>query len=163
MFETAEQAYQTVLDTVGVFPRDHVEKRIIEETRTNTYTYSGYKSKKKGIIDIPSDAEGFYAYTEVAPLVDTDQDGMPDEWEIANGCNPNVADNNTMDGSGYTMLELYLDFAMTHKTPMDDGYQDHQGVQNTEYRVQTQKILRDGQLFIQRGEKIYTLQGLEIQ
>ena len=164
MFETAEQAYQTVLDTVGVFPRDHVEKRIIEETRTNTYTYSGYKSKKKGIIDIPSDAEGFYAYTEVAPLVDTDQDGMPDEWEIANGCNPNVADNNTMDESGYTMLELYLDHAMTHKTPMDDGYKpSEEGVESLELRVESVKILRDGQLFIQRGEKIYTLQGLEIQ
>ena len=64
--------------------------------------------------------------------------------------------------SGYTMLEMYLDYAMTHKAPMDDGYQP-QGIKNIEYRVQTQKILREGQLFIRRGEALYTVTGLEIK
>ena len=160
-FETAEEAYQTILDTVGVFPRDHVENRIIEETRTNSYTYSGSQSKKKGIIDIPSDAEGFYAYVSVAAETDTDLDGMPDSWEMANGCNPNIADNNTLHESGYTMLEMYLDYAITHKSPMDDGYQP-QGVEwptaNSQEPIAIKK-LRDGQLLIQRGEKIYTVDG----
>ena len=157
VFQTAEEAYQSVLDTVGAFPRDHVEKRLIEETRNNTYTYSGRNAKKKGIIDHAEDAEGFYDYTSVAPLQDTDSDGMPDVWETANGCDPNVADNNVRHESGYTMLEMYLDYAMTHKAPMDDGYQEPQGIQNTEYRVRAQKILRDGQIYIQRGEILYTL------
>lgn len=163
-FETAEDAFQTVLDTVGVFPRDHVENRIIEETRTNTYTYSGYKSKKKGIIDIPSDAEGFYAYPEVTALSDFDEDGMPDTWEALNGTDPINPDNNTLHASGYTMLEMYLDYAMTHKMPMDDGYQpSSEGIQHSEVSIQSTKILRDGQLLIQRGEKVYTVQGLEIK
>ncbi len=156
-FETAEEARQTVLDTVGVFPRDHVEKRIIEETRNNTYTYTGSKAGKKGIIDTPEDAEGFYDYPVVAPLTDTDRDGMPDEWEVANGCNPNVADNNVRHASGYTMLEMYLHDAM-QKLPMDDGYRP-QGVESVEWSTPSKKIFREGQLLIQRGEKIYTLQG----
>ena len=156
-FETAEEARQTVLDTVGVFPRDHVEKRIIEETRNNTYTYTGSKAGKKGIIDTPEDAEGFYDYPVVAPLTDTDRDGMPDEWEVANGCNPNVADNNVRHASGYTMLEMYLNEAM-HKAPMDDGYRP-QGVESVEWSTPSKKIFREGQLLIQRGDKIYTLQG----
>ena len=160
--ETAADAFQTVLDTAGVFPRDHVANRLVADTKAGTYTYTGSKSAKKGIIDIEEDAEGFYAYTEVAALKDTDLDGMPDEWEIANGCDPTVADNNTLHKSGYTMLEMYLDYAMTHKAPMDDGYKP-QGLQNTEYRIQTQKILREGQIYIRRGEKVYTVTGQAIR
>ena len=160
--ETAADAFQTVLDTAGVFPRDHVANRLVADTKAGTYTYTGSKSAKKGIIDIEEDAEGFYAYTEVAALKDTDLDGMPDEWEIANGCDPTVADNNTLHKSGYTVLEMYLDYAMTHKAPMDDGYKP-QGLQNTEYRIQTQKILREGQIYIRRGEKVYTVTGQAIR
>lgn len=163
-FQTATEAYQTVLDTVGAFPRDHVENRIIEETRTNTYTYKGSKSGKKGIIDNPADAEGFYAYPEVDAFVDTDLDGMPDVWETANGCDPLVADNNTLHPSGYTMLEIYLDYAMTHRGAMDDGYtpSEEGSFQPSVISIQTQKILRDGQLLIQRGADIYDVLGRQI-
>ena len=99
----------------------------------------------------------------MAPLQDTDQDGMPDAWEIVNGCDPNVADNNVRHASGYTMLEMYLDYAMTHKAPMDDGYTPAEGVESVEFKVESKKILRDGQIFIQRGAKIYTLQGQLIE
>ena len=58
---------------------------------------------------------------------------------------------------------MYLDYAM-QKAPMDDGYQEPQGIENVPTnRVQSTKILRDGQLLIQRGEKIYTLQGQELK
>ena len=162
-YETAEQAYATVMDTVGCFPRDHVGLRLISDTRAGTHTYVGSKGKKKGIIDSEEDAEGFYAYIEVAPLTDTDLDGMPDVWEIANGCDPNTPDNNVRHASGYTMLEMYLDDAMHDKLPMDDGYKpSEEGVDSVEFKVESKKILRDGQIFIQRGAKIYTITGLAI-
>ena len=89
---------------------------------------------------------------------------MPDTWEALNGTDPIYPDNNKLHESGYTMLEMYLDYAMTHKSPMDDGYTpSSEGIQNTEYGVQTQKILRDGQIYIQRGAVIYTLQGQVIE
>jgi hypothetical protein len=40
---------------------------------------------------------------------DTDQDGMPDYWEIEHGLNPGVADNNgDFDNDGYPNLDDYL-------------------------------------------------------
>ena len=160
-YQTADEAYQTVLDTAGCFPRDHVELRLVDDTRNKKATYSG-ASRGNGIIDTEEDAEGFYDYPEVAALTDTDQDGMPDVWESANGCDPNVADNNVRHASGYTMLEMYLNDAM-HKEPMDDGYQEPQGVKEVNVQITGQKILREGQLFIQRGDRIYTVTGLEVQ
>ena len=162
-YETAEEALETVLDTAGCFPRDHIGKRLVNDTRNGTFTYTGSATGKKGIIDTEEDAEGFYAYTAVEPFADTDKDGMPDVWEVANGCNPEVADNNVRHASGYTMLEMYLHYAMTHKTPMNDGYQEPQGVESVEWREESRKVLRDGQLLIQRGENIYTIQGQIIQ
>lgn len=165
-YETAEEAFETVLDTAGCFPRDHVGLRLTSDTRNGLYTYTGSKTNKKGIIDTEADAEGFYDYPYVAPLTDTDLDGMPDAWETANGCDPATPDQNTLHASGYTMLEMYLDYAMTHRTPMDDGYQEQQAVPTTNDQRGpdwTNKILRDGQLLIQRGDRVYTVQGQEVK
>ena len=63
------------------------------------------------------------------------------------------------------MLEMYLDYAITHKEPLDDGYQEPQGVEavmGEGLQVTGKKILREGQILIQRGEKIYTITGLEV-
>ena len=166
-FQTADSAFMTVLDTAGCFPRDHVELRLISDTREGTHTYTGSKTGKKGIIDTEEDAEGFYAYPDSLNYdlssYDTDLDGMPDEWENANGCDPTVADQNTRHESGYTMLEMYLHDAMTHKQPMDDGYKpSEESIQNSVFSIQTQKILREGQIYILRGDKVYTPMGVEI-
>ena len=163
-YESAEEAFETVLDTAGVFPRDHVGLRLTSDTRNGTYSYTGSKTGKKGIIDTEEDAEGFYDYTVVAPLTDTDQDGMPDVWESANGCDPTTPDNNVRHASGYTMLEMYLDYAMTHKEPMDDGYRpSEEGFDDLRFEdLKIQKFMRDGQLLIRLGNQIYTLQGQEL-
>lgn len=163
-YESAEEAYETVLDTAGVFPRDHVGLRLIADTRAGSYTYTGSQTKKKGIIDTETDAEGFYDYPEADALSDLDADGMPDFWEALNGTDPLNPDNNTLHESGYTMLEMYLDYAMTHREPMDDGYTpSEEGIQNTAHGTQAQKIIREGQIYIQRGSKTYTLEGQVIE
>lgn len=159
-FETAEDAYNTVLDTVGCWPRDHVELRLISDTRNTTYTYTGSKSKKKGIIDLPTDAEGFYAYPDVTAPVDTDQDGMPDEWETANGTNPQMADQNTLHTSGYTMLEMYLDYAMQHRPMMEDHYGEPQAFNQPSDATATKRV-QNGFVLIERGEHTYTVMGNE--
>ena len=43
---------------------------------------------------------------------DTDGDGIPDEWAKKHGLNPNVADQNLINGLGYTALEVYLNSLM---------------------------------------------------
>ena len=172
-YQTAEEAYLTVLDTAGCFPRDHVGLRLVSDTRTGSYTYTGSKSKKKGILDLETDAEGFYAYPTAASLdfllstFDADLDGMPDAWETANGCNPQVADQNMLHESGYTMLEMYLDYAMTHRGAMDDGYVPTEGVETVSQvrpaSAFSRKVLRDGQLYILRGDTYYTIQGQQLR
>lgn len=170
VYESAEGAFETVMDTVGCFPRDHVEKRLVQDTRNGSTTYTGSKTGKKGIIDTEEDAEGFYSYPSADSFgfslaaYDSDRDGMPDEWESANGCDPQTPDNNVRHSSGYTMLEMYLDYAMTHKSPMDDGYKPStEGVESLEFKVESKKILRDGQLYILRGERVFTIQGGEVK
>ena len=53
---------------------------------------------------------GGYPEYHGTPYTDTDKDGMPDEWEIANGLNPNDASDAVKDcnGDGYTNIEKYI-------------------------------------------------------
>jgi hypothetical protein len=51
--------------------------------------------------------------TPPSPL-DSDQDGIPDEWEIAHGLDPfDPADGSALTESGYTNLEIYLNELVT--------------------------------------------------
>ena len=52
---------------------------------------------------------GWPEQKSVPAPVDTDHDGMPDEWETKNGLNKNNPDDrNKVAEDGYTMLEKYL-------------------------------------------------------
>ena len=112
--ESANDAYQTVLNNAGTINRDAIEKRIVNEARTGTAQYGGAAiGANKGIIDTENDCEGFIQYsTDYTVPADTDGDGIPDEWEKKHGLNPNVADQNLINGLGYTALEVYLNSLM---------------------------------------------------
>ena len=61
------------------------------------------------LIDTQDEVGGWPALTVGTAPVDTDADGIPDEWEHAHGLNPNDAkDSAALTASGYTNLELYL-------------------------------------------------------
>ena len=114
---SALKAYEKVLSFAGAsLNRDDVDTRYAKETREGTATYSGSVTKKKGRIDLVSDVQG---YTEAnfgtgsRPAgYDTDNDGIPDEWEKANGLNPNNASDAllfTMDKKNwYSNIEVYM-------------------------------------------------------
>lgn len=161
-FQTAEDAFQTVLDTVGCFPRDTVERRLIRETRDNTYTFKGSNAKKKGIIDVETDAEGFVEYPQVPALADTDQDGMPDAFESLIGTDPATADNNRLHESGYTALEIYLHYAMSGELLPGEILPEGIEMPHAQLPV-THKFFRHGVLFIERNGVIYTLQGQKVR
>lgn len=104
--QTAEQAYQAVLEHVGAAlpKRDSVDTRIIEEVRNGTFTYG-----INGFITKPSDVGGHPQLQNGEAPEDSDRDGMPNEWELANGLDPfNENDRNNTYGPGFTMLEKYL-------------------------------------------------------
>lgn len=122
----AEQAYQLVLAYAGCSKeRDVIDFRIVEETRNGTATYMGSISEDAerlpGLIDLPQDVrpEGSAsAWPELSDggitgdlLKDSDGDGIPDVWEIANGLNPEDASDGTdttLSREGYTNLEVYM-------------------------------------------------------
>ena len=127
---TPEQAYERVLSYAGAsLHRDALDEVIVSDTRQRKATYTGDTSKGDwpGIIDTPFDLKPAGAAADWSPWPeltataapqDTDGDGMPDEWETANGLDP----NNITDGAlrlsreGYTNLELYLNSLVAHIT-----------------------------------------------
>ncbi|MEO6246791.1 MAG: pectate lyase [Opitutaceae bacterium] len=110
--QSAETAYALVLAHAGAsLARDAVDARIVEEVRTGTAKFgASYKGGGKGIIDSQRDVGGWPELRSLPAPLDTDHDGMPDEWELAHGLDP----SNPADGSfvnpvdGYTQLEIYL-------------------------------------------------------
>ncbi len=120
--ETAETAFKTVLSDVGCNQPelDNHDQRMVSETRAGTTSTKGCKSGKKGLIDRETDAEGFDGLNIITAERpqgwDTDQDGVPDWYELAAGTDPSIANHNEdRDQDGYTDLEEYLNFmAMPH-------------------------------------------------
>jgi hypothetical protein len=127
--QTAREAYTNVLANVGAnFPKsDVVDLHIIQDARDGTAEYTGTKGPTygdrpspnfAGIIDEPTDDKSALGspnfpwpdYKTYNVPVDSDHDGIPDDWEKAHGLNPNdPADaNRDLNGDGYTNLEKYL-------------------------------------------------------
>jgi hypothetical protein len=93
----ANQVANSIMSDVGCsLPnRDAVDIRLINQYNTNTGSVATSGT-------YPTILGG------TAP-VDTDDDGMPDAWEIENGLNLNDAsDRNIVQPDGYTNLEYYL-------------------------------------------------------
>lgn len=109
--ESAQDAYNSVLNKAGAFPRDTVDRRIMREVRDGVATHNGSFNNWRltGIIDNPSQCGGFPVLNTYNTITDNDHDGMDDAWETANGLNPaDAEDRNKITLSGYTALEVYL-------------------------------------------------------
>lgn len=104
--ETAEKAYQDVMQNVGVIAphRDYHELRVLGQVAGQE------RFEGTGIIDNVEQVGGWPTLKSKTPPADSDHDGMPDHWEKEHGLNPtNAADGNKdRDGDGYTNLEEYL-------------------------------------------------------
>ena len=133
--QSAQTVYNKVLAYAGAsLYRDAVDARYMEEARTGTVTYHGKEayvdkngkkyptSNTEGILDFINDPAGEQnpntasfpplPYNARHDAFDTDLDGMADEWELANGLNPDDASDAaayTVDSKGvYSNLEVYL-------------------------------------------------------
>ena len=114
---TAADAFDKVLTYSGAsLNMDDVDARYFDEARKGTATYTGSVTKKKGRIDLVSDVNGYteenFGTGSREAGFDTDNDGIPDEWEIANGLNPNDASDAKLytldtEKGWYTNLEVY--------------------------------------------------------
>jgi len=97
--EAAASAYERVLNFAGAsLVRDAVDERVVGSVR----------DRSGGLIDSQKDVGGWPELHSLAPLVDGDDDGMPDYWERQQGLDLASNDSARDAGDGYTHLEKYL-------------------------------------------------------
>ncbi|MBV7530382.1 autotransporter-associated beta strand repeat-containing protein [Chitinophaga sp. sic0106] len=104
--EPANALVNTLLPTVGAsLPyRDYADYYVVNEVKSF--------GKKGELIanenSLPFGAPTTWALWSGNARTDTDNDGIPDAWEIANGTNPGVNDAMTVTTNGYTNIENYI-------------------------------------------------------
>jgi hypothetical protein len=104
MMSSAEVAYDDVLNFAGViYPiRDMVDQRIVDDIKAGT----------GNIIDSQDQVGAWPNYHSGLYPQDVDHDGIPDEWEVAHGVDPNFAGDvssySVRAPSGYTWIEEYI-------------------------------------------------------
>lgn len=118
---SADMAYERVLDFAGAsLHRDAYDEMMVNDTRNGEASciVSGIG---KGFINSQDEVvyadgtTGFPALNSLEAPADTDGDGMPDEWEMANGLDRNdPADGKAIAANGYTNLECYLNSLVAH-------------------------------------------------
>lgn len=107
--QSAEEAFELVLNQAGANKptRDPIDTRIVDRVRTGTYSY---------VIRDPWMARALASeswlnlnYSSSTAPEDSDNDGLPDYWEISKGLNPNDRSDSLIDssGNGYTNIEEY--------------------------------------------------------
>ena len=101
--------------------RDSVDERLVNQYNNGNGTFA---------------TSGIYpSLTGETPPQDTDNDGMPDFWEIANGLNTSdPSDRNIIQENGYTNLEHYLwniSFSQTSNTSITPNQTICQGEEIT--------------------------------
>ena len=97
----AEEVREKILESCGAHlpKRDAVDIRVIELVRTG----------KGMLINSADDVGGWPKLISIPPQSDSDNDGMPDVWEVRHGLTPNRADNNgDPDRDNYTNIEEFL-------------------------------------------------------
>jgi len=100
---SAPASYQIVLAEAGdSLHRDSVDTRLLG--------YVASLGTQGQILSDPVTVGGPGTLASGSTPVDTDQDGIPDNWEIAHGLNPNDPADAALDrdGDGYSNLEEYL-------------------------------------------------------
>ena len=139
---SASKAFDKVLEYAGAsLYRDDVDARYMTEAREGTATYTGSVTGIPGLVDLVSDVNGYthenFPTAQRPEGYDTDQDGMPDEWEKAHGLDPNDAADAlaySLDERGmYQNIELYCNSIV--ESIMRGGNEDAQTAVNEYYPV----------------------------
>ncbi|WP_377483941.1 pectate lyase family protein [Pontibacter toksunensis] len=107
---TAETAYQRVLAYGGAsLKRDAVDSRVIENVQNGSFTAPGSNGSNNGIIDSQQDVGGWPELISLPAPVDSDNDGMPDDWEKAQKLDPAKANANGRSlSTAYDNIEVYI-------------------------------------------------------
>lgn len=164
---TADDAFKKVLAYAGCSKsRDALDATMCSDAENGVATYTGGKDANgnqlaKGFINSQNDCGGWPMLNQTDPQIDSDGDGMPDDWETQNGLNPNdSSDGKTVCNDGYTNLEHYLNSLVSDITEK----------QNEGGTVQGYEIATDGTIIAgiskvttdskSANQRIYSINGL---
>ena len=113
MTDTAEEAYEKVLAGAGAsISRDAVDEQLINDVKNGTGS----------LINTPSEAGG-YPELNGTKAKDSDNDGIPNEWEDKNGLDKfDKSDALTISPEGYTNLEIYANALANGSYVRDTSY-----------------------------------------
>lgn len=124
--ESAEDAFEHVVSYAGAAinaeSRTKIDAQVLEETKNGTGSLTGGRdfstvtdsAVKKAISKYGIKYMDYDSYYPAAitkkTITDSDNDGMPDDWEIERGLNPNDASDALDDyfGDGYNNIEYYI-------------------------------------------------------
>jgi len=102
----ASSLFDSLLPIVGAsLPyRDYADYYVVDEVKS-----LGLKGELiANEASLPFGAPSSWDLWKGSTRVDTDNDGMPDEWEAANGTNAGADDAMTIASNGYTNIENYI-------------------------------------------------------
>lgn len=127
--ESAEDSYEHVISFAGngiaSDKRTAIDLQCAEETKNGTGSCSGtsdYDASETNLDKYNIQCGVTYEYPSAVltkTIVDTDNDGMADEWELARGLNPKDASDANGDycGQGYTNIEYYINDLTVNSFP----------------------------------------------
>lgn len=107
--DSPKEAYEKILQIGGAsLVRDAVDFHVLKDVKSGSFTYNGSKGSKNGIIDSQNDVGGFPTLRQGNNPIDSDNDGMPDDWEIKHNLDPKKANANGRDlDKNYDNIEVY--------------------------------------------------------
>lgn len=109
--QTAIEAYEAVMKYVGAsYRRDTLDERIISNVKNRAGSFIDVQGGYPHGTDYQLTVNAWPSLKSLPASVDSDKDGMPDDWEKKNGLNPNdAADAASYKLSkGYTNIEIYI-------------------------------------------------------
>jgi pectate lyase len=101
-YTPSEELNAYMLANVGAFPRDAMDERYMDSLQSGEFPPVSH--------EFAVEADALLTGGDTPAPIDSDLDGMPDEWEIAHGLHPQLQDHNdtNLSQEGYTNLEVYL-------------------------------------------------------
>jgi hypothetical protein len=126
-------SYKKIVSAVGPLRLNADPTRPLRD-EVSTILVDNLVKQRRHHVSAPAETgaanEGFGVLNSSAAPKDSDQDGMPDFWEVATGSNPTTANHNDAvpsasylpsAPSGYTLLEEYLHFLATPHAVVSSG------------------------------------------
>lgn len=109
--ETATNAFTSVLNSAGckLPKRDTLDTRVVNNVLNRTGRIIDCQGGYPHATPYANTVNAWPTLTSLTAPIDTDKDGMPDNWETVRGLNYlNATDRYAVNANGYTNLENYL-------------------------------------------------------